>query len=234
MKLKELFTKLAYGELSNLSMSGDGSGVINANSHRRLIHATNDALKDLFSRLFLYERVLLLQSFDWKSMYNLHKEHAMMDPSPELKYIIDTPQNKFTGDLVKVLTVCNEVGDPLPLNDAEQWASVFLPRFDVVQLTHVGCGQVFSVSYQALHPTLESEGDDLLEQEIRIPSLLEELLRIRVAFGIFSAMSGQEFTTKAQLLGSAYETRLVEIEQTNMIGDAGVNTNVKIHRRGFP
>lgn len=234
MKLKELFTKLSYGELSNLSMSSNGSGEILPGSHARLIHATNDALKDMYSRLFLYERVLTLQSLDWKSFYNLHKEHAVTDPSTELKYILDTPMNKFTGDLVKVMSVANEKGDPLPMNDSEQWASVFTPRFDVVQLTHVGNGQIFSVSYQALHPTLLIEGDDVLEQEIRVPSLLEEMLRIRVAYGIFSAMSGQDFTTKSQLLGSAYESRFVEIEQTNLIGDAGLNTNVKLHRRGFP
>ena len=234
MKLKELFAKLSYSELSSLAMSNNGSGEIAPNSIVRLIHATNDALKDMYSRLNLYERVLLLQSLEWKSIYNLHKEHAMMDPSTELKYIIDTPSNIFTGDLVKVLSVCNEVGDPLPVNDTEQWASVFLPRFDVIQLTHPGCNQVFSVSYQALHPTLRTEGDGLLEQEIRVPSILEEMLRVRVAFGIFSAMSGQDFTVKSQKLEAIYETRFIDMEQNNLIGDVGLSTNVKLHRRGFP
>lgn len=221
-------------ELSNLAMSGDGSGEIRTADQPRLIHCVNDALKDMYSRMLLSERVLLLQSFDWKSNYHLRKEHAMMDPSSELKYIIDTPHNVFTGDLVKVLEICNEVGSPLPLNDSEQWASVFLPHFDVVQLTHPGYGQVFSVSYQALHPLIVTDGEDVLEQEIRIPILLEDILRVRVAFGIFSAMSGQEFSTKAQQLESTYETKLSWIEQNNLIGDAGLNTNVKLRRRGFP
>lgn len=221
-------------ELSNLAMGKDGIGEIREADQARLVQCVNDALKDMYSRMLLSERVLLLQSFDWKSNYHLRKEHAMMDPSTEMKYIIDTPQNKFTGDLVKVLSVCNEVGDQLPLNDSEQWASVFLPHFDVVQLTHPGFAQVFSVSYQALHPVIESEGEGLLEQEIRIPTLLEDILRTRVAFGIFSAMSGQEFSTKAQQLESTYESKLSWIEQNNLIGDAGLNTNVKLHRRGFP
>lgn len=234
MKLRELFAKLSFIELSNLSMANDGNGTIREADQPRLVHIVNEALKDMYSRMLLSERVLLLQSLDWKSNYALRKEHAVMDPSPELKYIIDTPHNIFTGDLVKVLGVCNEIGDPLPLNDSEQWASVFLPHFDVVQLTHPGFNQVFSVSYQALHPLLDVDGEDVLEQEIRIPSLLEDILRARVAFGIFSAMSGQEFSTKAQQLESTYESKLSWIEQNNLIGDAGLNTNVKLHRRGFP
>lgn len=238
MKLRDLFTKLSYGELSNLSMSGEANGTIAEASHPRLIHAVNDALKDMFSRLHLYERELLIQSLEWKAIYYLRKEHAMMDPTVgPLKYIVDTPQNLFTGDVVKVLSVANEVGANLPLNDATQWASVFTPYFDTVQLNHPGADQVFSVTYQALHPELlveVAEDDDVLEQDIRVPSILEEMLRLKVAQGIFSPMSGQDFTVKAQQLEAAYELRYIELGQKNLVGDLGMNTNVKIHCRGFP
>ena len=235
MKLRDLFSKLSYGELSNLSISNEGSGTIAESAHPRLIHATNDALRDMFSRLHLYDRELLIRSLEWKAIYYLRKEHAVMDPTEgPLKYILDTPNNLFTGDVVKVLGVTNEVGDPLPLNDVEQWASVFTPHFDTVQLTHPGCDQVFAVSYQALHPELVLEGEDVLEQEIRIPSLMEEMLRLKVAHSIFSPMSGQDFTARAQQLEAAYEMRYVELGHKNLIGDVGVNTNIKIHLRGFP
>ena len=235
MKLKDLFRKLALGELNNLAMATDG--VINPASYPRVIQGANDALRDLFSRMPLSEKTLLVQSLDWKAVYPLRKEHAFMDPSPSLKYILDTPTYPYTGDLIRIVGVTNEVGDPLPLNDSQQWASVFTPQFDTLQLDHVGYSQVFSVSYQALHSELKettANPDDFLEQDIFIPSILEELLRVKVAHCIFSAMSGQEYSTKAQVLEATYEMKYTAIDQNNLVGDAGLSTNVKLHLRGFP
>ena len=236
MKLKDLFRKLALGELNNLAMATDG--VINPASYPRVIQGANDALRDLFSRMLLSEKTLLVQSLDWKAIYPLRKQHAFMDPTPDvIKYIRDTPAYPYTGDLVKILGVTNEVGDPLPMNDSQQWASVFTPQFDTLQLNHVGYDQVFSVSYQALHAELleaTTDPDAFLEQEIFIPSILEDLLRIKVAHCIFSAMSGQEYSTKAQVLEATYEMKYTAIDQNNLVGDAGLSTNVKLHLRGFP
>lgn len=234
MKLSELFQKLSYGELSNLSLSGEGSGSIVEASQPRVVLLINDALKDIFSRFNLIERTTAIQSIDWMSFYVLRKEFAMQDPTVGLKYILDTPYNKFTDDLVKILGVTNEVGDPLPMNDSEQWASVFTPKHDTLQLTHPGYSQMFAVTYQALHPEILASGEGFLDQEIRIPSILETALRMKIALPIFSSMSGQEYSVKSQQLEAAYENRLIEIEQKNLIADSVVPTNVKLMRRGFP
>ena len=234
MKLSELFQKLSYGELSNLSLSGEGSGTIIEASQPRIVLLINDALKDIFSRFNLNERTTAIQSIEWKSFYPLRKEFAVQDPTVGLKYILDTPYNKFTDDLVKILSVTNEVGATLPMNDLEQWASVFTPKHDTLQLTHPGSDQMFAVTYQALHPEILATGEGFLDQEIRIPTILETALRMKVALPIFSSMSGQEYSVKSQQLEAAYESRLVEVKQENLISDSVVPTNVKLMRRGFP
>lgn len=234
MKLSELFQKLSYGELSNLSLSGEGSGIIIESAQPRIVLLINDALKDIYSRFNINERTLAIQSLDWKSFYVLRKEFAVQDPTVGLKYIIDSPHDKFTDDLVKILSVTNEVGATLPLNDSEQWASVFTPKHDTLQLTHPGYSQMFAVTYQALHPEIRASGEGFLDQEIRIPTILETALRMKVALPIFSSMSGQEYSVKSQQLEAAYESRLVEIKQENLISDSVVPTNVKLMRRGFP
>lgn len=234
MKLSELMKQLSYGELSNLSISGEGSGSIIESARPRIILLTNDALKDIFSRFNLNQRTTMIQSLDWKSYYELRKEFAVMDPTQGLKYILDTPNNIFTDDIVKIVQITNEVGAPLPLNDSEQWASVFTPKYNVVQLTHVGSSQVFSISYQALHPTLLMDGEGVMDQEITIPSILESALRMKIALPIFSAMSGQEYSIKAQQLEASYDAKLREIEEKNLLTDSVVPTNVKLMLRGFP
>uniref|UniRef100_UPI00262258C7 hypothetical protein n=1 Tax=Janthinobacterium sp. TaxID=1871054 RepID=UPI00262258C7 len=115
MKLNELLLELATGELSNMAFAK--TGVIEPAAHLKVITSLNVALNDIFSRVPLAEKEVLVETLDWKHLYYIRKEHARMDPTPGyLKYIIDTPANPFLGDLVKVLGVVNEVGDPLPMN----------------------------------------------------------------------------------------------------------------------
>lgn len=233
MKLSDLLLELAIGELSNLAFAK--TGVIDTAAHPKVILAINAALRDMFSRVHLAEKEVLVETLDWKVLYYIRKEHAMMDSTPGfLKYILDTPANPFTGDLVKVLGVTNEVGDPLPVNDAEQWASVFLPSFDSVQFNHPGAKQVFSVQYQALHPVLATSGTDYLEQEIRVPSVLMDMVKAKVASTIIAPMGGQDQTLKSQALDAVYEARHTSLVLKNDVGDTGINTNVKSIHRGFP
>lgn len=233
MKLSTLLNELAVGELSNLAFAK--TSVIEPTAHGKVILAIDVALNDIFSRIALAEKEVYVQTLDWKSVYHIRKEHAKMDTSTGfLKYILDTPSNPFTGDIVKILSVSNEVGDPLPVNDAEQWASVFLPSFDTVQFNHPGANQVFAVQYQALHAKLLTSGDGYLDQEIRVPSVLMDMVKLKTAFTLISPMGGQDQTAKAQMLEASYEARHSSLVLKNDVGDTGVNTNIKAMLRGFP
>lgn len=233
MKLSELLKDLAIGELSNMGFSK--LGVIDVAAHGKVITAINVALNDLFSRIPLAEKEVLVETLDWKSIYHIRREHARMDPTPGfLKYILDTPANPFTGDLVKVLGVCNEEGARLPMNDAEQYASVFLPAFDTVQFNHPGFKQVFAVQYQALHPKLVNDTVDYLDQDIRVPPVLMDMVRLKTASTLLAPMGGQNETLKAQSLDASYEARHTSLVFKNDVGDTGVHTNVKAMLRGFP
>lgn len=230
MKLEELFTKLAYGELSNLALSE--GGVITEPNRPKVITAINAALTDMYTRIHLNERELLVQTLEWKAIYPLRKRHAQMDDTKDVKYIMDTPNNRFTDDIVKILQVNNEIGCPLPLNDPELCHSVFTPHFDTVQFTHTDGAPVYSVMYQALHPKLVMDGD-VLNQEVMVPSVLEGMLCTKVASNILTPMGGQEFTIQAQHLEASYETMMAEVEQRNLALDIGISSNFKLTRRGF-
>lgn len=233
MKLQELFNELAIGELSNLAFARTGS--IDLAAHAKVVTAINVALNDIFSRIPLAEKEVLVETLDWKSIYFIRKEHARMDNTPGfLKYIIDTPANPFMGDLVKVLGVTNEVGDPLPMNDAEQWASVFLPAFDTVQFNHPGAKQIFSVQYQALHPKLVATGENYLDQVLRVPIVLMDMVKLKTASTLLAPIGGQNETAKAQALDAKYEGRHTSLVLKNDVGDTGVSTNIKAMLRGYP
>lgn len=233
LTLQELMDDLAMGELSNLAMALSGS--ISEQSHGKVILAINAALVDIYTRVNLLEREVLIESIDWKDTYYIRKEHARMDDTPGfLKYILDTPEDIFTGDLVKVVGVCNEVGQQLPVNDPHAWASIFLKSFDTIQLNHPGEQQVFGVQYQALHPKLVTAGDGYLSQKILINPALHSVLRTKVASLILAPMGGQDHTVKAQFLDASYEASLTGLVNTGDVGDNTVTTNFKLEMKGFP
>lgn len=236
-----LMRKLSFNELANTALGMDGAGEIAPASYARLIDATNNALLDLHGRFPLNQKELVIRSKTWKSKYPLRINNAMSnDLRPDdVKFIHDTCDKPFTGDLIAVMYVYNEIGEQLPVNDAEQWASVFTPEFDVLQLTHPSDDQAFFVTYQAHHNMLAYNGSDpelvraSLAQRLNVPMALQNALRYKVAAGIFSSMSGQEYSTKSQALEGMFEAACIEVEGKNLLGNKDSATNVKLERRGF-
>lgn len=231
MKLEQLFKNLSYGELSNLSIGNEGAGYISADDIPKLVMYTNQSLTALYTRFILNYRELVLKSYDHIAFYYLRPEFAQSNELPaHKKYIIDSPMEPFTGDVIRVLQVFNEVGKELPLNDNEQYAAVYTPQYDCIQLTHPCNDDVFSVHYQATHPALK---DDDLCQEIRIPFFLEEALQAHVAYKVFSHMNGQENSAKSQEHMQRYENICLEVMEKDLVHTSVSNTNIKSYKWGW-
>lgn len=236
MKLRDFLDYLFMTTLNNLSIADTEVDKISETNLKKVTAITNNALVDLYTRFPLKLSTVIIQSIDWKSNYLLDSRHSLLNGSDPIKYIVDTPMYPFKDDIIRILGVTNEVGQELPLNDAEQWASVFTPSFNTIQLTHVGYEQVFEISYQASHPRLEvmKELEDTLNQEVSIPFQLKEALSIKVAIDFFSAMAGQEESNKTQVLISKFENICAQMANENFLSTSDVSTNVKLLRRGFP
>lgn len=237
MLLSELFKTLSFNELSNLSIGNEGKGSIKPEQYERFIDFTNNALLELYSRFAINTKELILQTYDYKSIYPIKSEFALSNTSSnQIKYIIDTPNDPFIDDIISITGVRNEVGNALPINDPEQWASVFTPQVDTLQLTHVSDSQVFFVEYKAKPTKLIYNPNDLdatLNQEFILPTALYEALRYRVANYFISPMTGQGIQAKTQQLDQLYQDKCNEIEQLGLMGYNEFSTNTKLYRRGF-
>ncbi len=235
--LSKLFEKLSFNELSNLSLSNEGSGQIVDASKNRIVSLTNDALLALHTRFLLKEKELVIQSLEWKSEYLISSKHAVSNDSSELKYIMDTSDQPYLDDLIEIQSVYNEGGQELPINNPEQYASVFTPRSDLLQLTHVGFSQAFFIVYRAKPDVLywdSNQEEESEKQEIHIPAALENILRYRIAADILGAMNGQEYLSRSQFFDAKYDSSCIELEERGGLGHKTMSTNVKLHRRGFP
>lgn len=237
MKLEQLLQRLSYNELSSIAAGETGDGVIQPRRMGMVIDAINTALVDLFSRIPLSEKELIVETLDWKSNYLLDSKHALTTGGTEMKWIIDSPTYPFKDDIVKILAVHNEVGHELPLNDAQQWASAFVPTHNVLQLTHPGANQAVTVMYQALHPKILTEaevGTGFLAQQIDVPALIEDLLRARIAQAVFGGLGTDNAILRHQTYLTYVENRFNELKATTSLTDTGIDTNVKLELRGYP
>lgn len=236
MTLQELLQQLAHGELSNLSLVKDGA--ITEESIPKVLDSINQGLTDLHTRFRLMEKELHVLCFASKTLYPLRKKNAVSDPTPyEPKYILDTPDYPYTGDLIQILSVTDERGYQVTVNDSGRYGSVFIPRFDTVQVTNPTNDKMLAITYQAKHPTIRLL-DDLccsafLDQEIVVHPILEEALRLRIAYRTYSPMDRKEQAAKVALLDQKYEMLCMEAENRNLINGAAFSTTWKLESRGF-
>ena len=90
MKVSELFYRLSVGELSNLSMSNEGSGEIREKDKGKLIVYTNAALKALHKRFVIVTKEVLVETIDHITNYPLKKRYALSsNANTPYKFIID-------------------------------------------------------------------------------------------------------------------------------------------------
>lgn len=230
MKLEDLFSRLSYGELSNLSIGNEGRGSIREEDIPKVVAHTNDGLLRIYSRFVLSTKQLLVEQVRHITNYHLIPKFAESTGSDvEWPYIKDLPDEKFQGDLIRVLEVHDDRGE-LPLNDTGNPRSLFTPYPQVLQVPEPRAGKPLSIEYQARHITLNNED---LDQEILIPFVLEGALQSFVAYKIFSHMNGQDNQVKSQEHLNTYDGICIDVEARDLVNATTATSHYKLQERGF-
>lgn len=228
MLLSDLFTRLARGELSNLSMSCDG--VLNQSKYATIVDYANEGLLRLHTRFNLMERDLMLELVEGVTSYRLDKQHALSnDDGTGDPYIVDYGDT-FRDDMIRVSRVYNAYGIELPLNDESDINSLFTPLPKVIQVPSPVSVQVLDVVYQARHPLLTV---DNLDAEIDLPDVLESALLCYIAFKVLNAMGTQESIGNAMTRQAQYEALCQEVTDYDTVGSSISTSNTKFDKRGW-
>lgn len=235
MRLREFFSKLSYGPLSNLSIGGEGSGIIPAQHEQRLMHLTEQSLIALFGRFNLLEKDVVIRILPGRTEYPLRVEHALTSTTLGVdKFIHDSAGRPFTGDVLKILEVYDEAGCPRVLNDSGDCSSLFTPSHDVLQVPLAPAGvphaDGYAVLYQARHPELDPT---TLDQKLLLPETLIPALEAHVSYQVISPMNGAEHVQKAAELLSRFEMICAEVENRDLASTSIIQTHDKFCQRGF-
>lgn len=235
MKISELFRRLSYGELSNLSISDSGSGEINVKKVPQVIQYTNDGLSALYGRFVLSEKELIVEQVDHVTQYRMLLKHTESVGAQGEHHYIKDELEPFKDDMIRIVQVYDENGRKYPLNDEQNPDSLFLPKPDTVQVPSPAAGVIMSVVYQAKPPKLvdASDDDNVLDQEFEIPHVLENALIQYIAHKVFFHIGGQENVVKSQGYLSTYEANCLDVEQRDLVNQSFHTSHSKLEQRGF-
>lgn len=233
MQVTDYFKELSYGLLSNLSMSGEGSGDIVDAQKNRVVGYMNDALMRIYSRFSLRERDVVIRQYRHITQYHLDKRYAMFnDERPEANkpYILDLPAEQFVNDAIKILKVYDEFGQERVLNDSDDPCSLFTPYPTTLQVLAPEEGRPLGVCYQAKHEELPF---NLYTTEVELPTVLEEPFKLLIAHYVFSHMNTADSSAKAQEHMLSYETVCLDIEMKGAANIGAPASGRKFEKRGW-
>ena len=231
MKLLDLFERLSFAELSNLSIGMEGAGAIRDEDQRKVLAHTNDGLLQLYSRFILKTKYLLIEEQEHITQYHLIEKFTESKNCVEYPYIKDMAADRFTGDLIRILEVYDDCGNQFVLNDTDNCHSLFTPSPQTLQIPNPKTGVPKHILYQARHAIIS---ENLEDTWVEIPFVLEGALQAYIAHKIFSHMNGQDNLIKSQDHYSTYERICQEVEAKDLVSTSVSNSINKLTERGFP
>ena len=232
MNIEDLFRNLSYGELSNLALSGEGSGNIVESARPKIIMYANDALTRLHTRFPLRTKDVLVEMYAHITNYHLLPRYAR-NTSPQVEkyaYILDLPLEPFIDEVIQIESVFDTHGCSIPLNDDGNPRSVFTPQSKVLQVPHPVAGAALNVVYRTKHDNLEHEK---LDQPIFLPETLHSAFTAYIAYKVYSHMNTVEATNKAQEHLAFYESVCGEVNQHDTLNGSVSTTNQRFEERGW-
>lgn len=232
MKLLDLHENLYYGELNNLLLepSVQFPGALPEHLRWKVGAYLRQSLTKIYSRFILLEKELVIAAQDEINLYYLQPKYAVQDATVmNVKYIMDTPDDPFLGDVLKIEQVFHEDGTSIAINNPEAPETLYTPKYDCLQIPAPATGNSYVVLYQADHPPVDNAD---LTEEIMVPSSLEMALRAHIASLIYSSMGG-DHTTRGMELMSTYEEICTKVEEKDLLRTSLPNIDQKFEERGF-
>jgi hypothetical protein len=177
MQVSDIISGLKFGELRHFNFGESAQEGVFPIHFPMLINLINQGVKDIYSKVKLSHRELYLQPIVNKTTYRLHPKYAVTNTvSTEVKYIIDSPDDPFKGNLLRILAAFTECGKEIPLNDHNDCESLHLVGLDIIQVPDPQADNAITIIYQSGVDKLE-ESDDIT-QEVDLPSVYEQALML--------------------------------------------------------
>lgn len=228
MLLSFIIDAVKYGELQN---------VYTEEKLPQLISFINLGLIQIYSKLPIIEKQVTIQEYPQISLYKLSSMYARHNHLSKVKhkYILDTPDNPFTDDVLFITGICDENGFAIPLNDEHHRRSIFISSYDTIQIPNADENEAVFVIYRAKPKCIDPQvNPELIDKiHIELPDYLLEALTAFVGFKAHQAIGGQEGQGTAQAFYQRFTELINQAITDNIAGDGVLPTNIKPRMRGY-
>ena len=229
MNLRQLIDHLVQNNLYQFNMAKN-------EQFPAIINALNLELTQLYSRFPVLEKEVAFRRFPEISMYHLTRRYCRSnDESKELyKYILDTKDNPFLGDVLKIENAYTESGQHIVLNDNNNPRAWFTPSFDTIQIPNTTDidTRIAIIGYKAKPEHIDPNTTDF-EKDIYIPSYLEEPMIYGVTMRVAERLPTQTGMQVVQMAQAKYKELCDNVDTLNLFHENNVSTNIKLGMRKF-
>jgi len=229
MNLRQLIDHLVQNNLYQFNMAKN-------EQFPAIINALNLELTQLYSRYPVLEKDVAFRRFPEISLYHLTRRYCRSnDESKELyKYILDTKDNPFLGDVLKIENAYTESGQHIVLNDNNNPRAWFTPSFDTIQIPNTTDidTRIAIIGYKAKPEHIDPNTTDF-EKDIYIPSYLEEPMIYGITMRVAERLPTQTGMQVVQMAQAKYKELCDNVDTLNLFHENNVSTNIKLGMRKF-
>lgn len=229
MNLRQLIDHLVQNNLYQFNMAKN-------EQFPAIINALNLELTQLYSRYPVLEKDVAFRRFPEISLYHLTRRYCRSnDESKELyKYILDTRDNPFLGDVLKIENAYTESGQHIVLNDNNNPRAWFTPSFDTIQIPNTTDidTRIAVIGYKAKPEHIDPNTTDF-EKDIYIPSYLEEPMIYGITMRVAERLPTQTGMQVVQMAQAKYKELCDNVDTLNLFHENNVSTNIKLGMRKF-
>jgi len=233
MKLSNIFEYLAQGELAQHYVATSSCGSIEPENYHKLIPNINMALLELYKRFPVVRKGVLIAVNPLITNYPLREKYAINSTlsSPD-KYIMDSPEEPFKGDILLIEDVVDEIGTVLYLNEDTTQYAIYTPTFDTVTIPAPELGQYLNIGYRASPEHIPSVGIDPEEYEVLLPPVMLEALLLYVYSKYHSGLDEQIVEGTRVNFAREFEKSVSRIEYGTLINKTN-HRNSKFTMNGW-
>lgn len=230
--VSEVYKALALTSLKSAGFITDDKISIESWGKPEVLALINEGLTRLHSRFQLKTNNCIVEMKEGRTEYPLQKIYSYehFDPTRvQYPFIMDTPQEPFQEDVIKILNVYDNKGNRRTLNDTgSNNEGLFTPRPDTLQAIWPRKFEALNVQYQAKHKELVLDGE-----YVDLPETLYSALENWVGYRYHTGLNTEGSTAKAAEYLQLYESICGEITDHALVGHTDSFTNFNFEKRGW-
>lgn len=231
MLVADIINGLKYGEFRYFNFGETEQEGLAEVHYPMIINLINQGMIEIYSKVPLMYREVLIQPVTQMNIYRLHPKHASTSVnSTATKFIIDTFEDPFKGNIIKIEAVYNEFGIELPMNDKSNIDSVFTPSIDTLQVPKPDERVALGIIYRSMPDQLEETLD--ISQELELPLVYKQALMM---FVVAKAHLGRAHLDSEPRHNIFYRNFLAELDRLKADGHfiSDSTTGSKFANRGY-